>query len=51
MFMTETAVLADVVLPASNLYEKSGSVTNHYGDLQLVNEGLATAPASVQTSK
>ncbi len=28
MFMTETAVLADVVLPAANLYEKSGSVTN-----------------------
>ena len=38
MFMTETAVLADVVLPASNLYEKSGSVTNHYGDLQLVSK-------------
>ncbi len=38
MFMTETAVLADVVLPAANLYEKSGSVTNHYGDLQLVNK-------------
>ena len=36
MFLTETAVLADVVLPAANLYEKSGSVTNHYGDLQLV---------------
>ena len=36
MFMTETAVLADVVLPAANLYEKSGSVTNHYGDLQQV---------------
>ena len=38
MFMTETAVLADVVLPAANLYEKSGSVTNHYGDLQKVNK-------------
>jgi NADH-quinone oxidoreductase subunit G len=38
MFMTETAVLADVVLPAANLYEKAGSVTNHYGDLQLVNK-------------
>jgi NADH-quinone oxidoreductase subunit G len=36
MFLTETAVLADVVLPAANLYEKSGSVTNHYGDLQQV---------------
>jgi NADH-quinone oxidoreductase subunit G len=38
MFLTETAVLADVVLPAANLYEKSGSVTNHYGDLQQVNK-------------
>ena len=38
MFMTETALLADVVLPAANLYEKAGSVTNHYGDLQLVSK-------------
>jgi NADH-quinone oxidoreductase subunit G len=38
MFMTETAVLAEVVLPAANLYEKAGSVTNHYGDLQQVNK-------------
>ncbi len=36
MFLTETALLADVVLPASNLYEKSGTVTNTYGDQQLV---------------
>lgn len=36
MFLTETAQLADVILPAANLYEKSGSVTNSYGDLQLV---------------
>ena len=36
MFMTETAKLADVILPAANLYEKSGSVTNSFGDLQLV---------------
>jgi NADH-quinone oxidoreductase subunit G len=36
MFLTETALLADVVLPAANLYEKSGSVTNSYGDLQQV---------------
>jgi NADH-quinone oxidoreductase subunit G len=36
MFLTETAALADVVLPAANLYEKSGSVTNSYGDLQQV---------------
>jgi NADH-quinone oxidoreductase subunit G len=38
MFLTETAAVADVVLPAANLYEKSGSVTNSYGDLQLVNK-------------
>ena len=36
MFMTETAALADVIFPSANLYEKSGSVTNSYGDLQLV---------------
>ena len=36
MFMTETASLADVVLPAANLYEKTGTVTNSYGDRQLV---------------
>ena len=36
MFLTETAAIADVILPAANLYEKSGAVTNSYGDLQLV---------------
>ena len=36
MFLTETALLADVVLPTANLYEKSGTVTNTYGDQQLV---------------
>jgi NADH-quinone oxidoreductase subunit G len=36
MFLTETAMLADVVLPTSNLYEKAGTVTNTYGDQQLV---------------
>ncbi len=36
MFLTETAALADVILPAANLYEKSGSATNSYGDLQQV---------------
>ncbi len=38
LFLTETALLADVVFPAANLYEKSGSVTNSYGDLQLVSK-------------
>ena len=38
MFMTETARLADVILPAANLYEKAGTVTNTYGDQQLVSK-------------
>jgi NADH-quinone oxidoreductase subunit G len=36
MFLTETAVIADVVLPAANAYEKSGTFTSTCGDLQLV---------------
>jgi NADH-quinone oxidoreductase subunit G len=36
MFLTETAVIADVVLPAANAYEKSGTFTNTCGDLQAV---------------
>jgi NADH-quinone oxidoreductase subunit G len=36
LFLTETAAIADVVLPAASAYEKSGSMTNTYGDLQLV---------------
>jgi NADH-quinone oxidoreductase subunit G len=35
-FLTETAFMADVVLPAANAYEKSGTVTNTCGDVQLV---------------
>jgi NADH-quinone oxidoreductase subunit G len=35
IFMTETAALADVVFPAVSLYEKTGTVTNTFGDLQL----------------
>ncbi|MGA7315406.1 MAG: NADH-quinone oxidoreductase subunit NuoG [Silvibacterium sp.] len=47
MFLTETAVLADVIFPAANLYEKSGTVTNTYGDLQLVKK--AADKAGVRT--
>jgi NADH-quinone oxidoreductase subunit G len=36
MFLTDSAVMADVVLPAANAYEKSGTFTNTCGDLQLV---------------
>jgi NADH-quinone oxidoreductase subunit G len=36
MFLTETAIMADVVLPAGNAYEKAGTMTNTCGDVQLV---------------
>ena len=36
MFLTETAAIADVVLPSANAYEKTGTCTNTCGDLQLV---------------
>jgi NADH-quinone oxidoreductase subunit G len=36
LFLNETATIADVVLPAASAYEKSGTMTNTAGDLQLV---------------
>ncbi len=36
MFLTETAMLADVVLPPANAYEKSGTMTNTCGDIQIL---------------
>ena len=36
LFLTETAMLAEVVLPAASAYEKSGTITNTCGDLQLL---------------
>jgi len=36
MFLSETAVPADVVLPAACAYEKSGTFTNTCGDLQML---------------
>jgi NADH-quinone oxidoreductase subunit G len=36
IFLTETAALADVVFPAASLYEKTGTVTNTFGDVQMV---------------
>jgi NADH-quinone oxidoreductase subunit G len=36
MFLTETAAIADVVLPVSNAYEKAGTFTNTAGDLQVL---------------
>jgi NADH-quinone oxidoreductase subunit G len=43
LFLTETAALADVVLPAASLYEKSGTITNTYGDVQLVKKAADRA--------
>ena len=36
MFLTETAKIADVVLPVANAYEKSGTYTNTCGDVQML---------------
>jgi NADH-quinone oxidoreductase subunit G len=45
MFLTETAALADVVLPAANAYEKSGTFTNTCGDIQMVKKAGEVATA------
>ena len=45
LFLTETAALADVVFPAASLYEKSGTVTNTFGDVQLVRKAADRAGA------
>jgi NADH-quinone oxidoreductase subunit G len=36
MFLTETALEADIVFPAASAYEKDGSVTNTSGEIQLL---------------
>ena len=36
LFLTETALQADVVFPAASAYEKDGSVTNTAGEIQLL---------------
>ena len=43
IFLTETAALADVVLPGASLYEKTGTVTNTYGDVQLARKAADRA--------
>jgi NADH-quinone oxidoreductase subunit G len=47
IFLTETAALADVVFPAASLYEKTGTVTNTFGDVQMVKK--AADHAGVKT--
>jgi len=43
IFLTETAAIADVVFPAASLYEKTGTVTNTYGDVQLARKAADRA--------
>jgi len=43
IFLTPTAALADVVLPTASLYEKTGTVTNTYGDVQLTKKAADKA--------
>ena len=38
MFLTETALQADIVFPAASAYEKEGSVTNTAGEIQLLHK-------------
>jgi NADH-quinone oxidoreductase subunit G len=42
MFLTETALAADVVLPAASAYEKTGTVTNVCGEVQRLKTALRT---------
>jgi NADH-quinone oxidoreductase subunit G len=39
LFLTETAMLADIVLPAASAYEKNGTATNTAGEIQPVRKG------------
>jgi NADH-quinone oxidoreductase subunit G len=45
MFLTETALRADVVLPAASVYEKTGTVTNVCGEVQLLKKAISTMGA------
>ncbi len=45
MFLTETAKLADVVLPAACAYEKNGTITNVTGELQRMKRAVNTMGA------
>ena len=41
MFLTETALRADVVLPAASAYEKNGTVTNVCGEVQRLTRAVS----------
>ncbi len=40
MFLTETALRADVVLPAASSYEKDGTLTNTAGEVQMTHRSI-----------
>ncbi len=42
LFLTETALRADVIFPASHAYEKSGTVTNVCGQVQRIKSAVRT---------
>lgn len=41
LFLTETAQAADVILPAASAYEKTGTVTNTCGEVQMLKQALS----------
>jgi NADH-quinone oxidoreductase subunit G len=43
IFLTETAAFANVVFPAASLYEKTGTLTNTFGDMQLARKAADRA--------
>jgi len=45
LFLTETARIADVVLPAASAYEKNGTVTNVCGEVQRLQKAAQTMGA------
>ena len=45
MFLTETAMQADVVLPVASAYEKNGTVTNSTGEVQRLKRAIQTMGA------
>ncbi len=45
MFLTETAQRADVILPAASAYEKNGTVTNVFGEVQRLKRAISTLGA------
>jgi NADH-quinone oxidoreductase subunit G len=40
LFLTETALCADIVLPAASTYEKDGTLTNTAGEVQMTRRAI-----------